>query len=517
MTLPPAAPPVAASVPITSPSVPYRTGAATRQNSGTSQTYKANATVTAGSRPNQNRTNANSQSRSTASSSGDAEAVDSYGDSTPEDAFAYLIQQMSSQGSAPQAPAPQAQSASADQGFFRAWQVASGGATPVVPTVAGQAATGAGASAMESAAATVAAATAPAGVGTDKKMGPGSASRSATATTAASAKDPSPNIPQAPIDVVTAPAPVKPKLALLSDAGGGVAESQMKPQALHAAASKPEAALTVVIRTGDQVAPPPAPAASEAASTVQAAVYAAHQSEAVASQSEAVTSAAETKQENAASSATAPLAGAAQVSGTTQVTSYDAVMPVTGSSSGSSARSETESRKTAAVESAAAPDIAVARSAGPQATAFQDLQLKAEPAKTDTAAPRGEAAKAPAAPAEAPGPEKSASPLKSVALEFTPDGARDVKVRLSERGGEVHVSVHSTDPSVTKNLRAGVTDLASVLEHAGYDAKAWTGGRQQQSNPQQQEPQTPQRRNSRTGAATDQFDNILQQPNQENS
>jgi hypothetical protein len=92
-----------------------------------------------------------------------------------------------------------------------------------------------------------------------------------------------------------------------------------------------------------------------------------------------------------------------------------------------------------------------------------------------------------------------------------------VKVRLSERGGEVHVSVHSTDPAVTKDLRAGVTDLASVLEHAGYDANAWAGDRQQQENPQQQEEQTPQRRNNGSEDGAGQFESILQQPNQENS
>jgi hypothetical protein len=68
---------------------------------------------------------------------------------------------------------------------------------------------------------------------------------------------------------------------------------------------------------------------------------------------------------------------------------------------------------------------------------------------------------------------------------------------------------------VTKNLRAGVSDLASVLEHAGYDAKAWTGARQQQENPQQQAQEAPQRRSNK--AAAEQFDSILQQPNQENS
>jgi hypothetical protein len=276
----------------------------------------------------------------------------------------------------------------------------------------------------------------------------------------------------------------------------------LKPQAVHPTASKPEAALTVVIRPSD-----PTPAAPPAGNeTPQAAQYSPNQPEPAAPVAELAA-----KTDNTATEYGAPLAAAAQV------TSDEAVTPVTPVSAGS-AHADTESHKATAGGAAATPDIAVARSAGTQAATFQDLQLKAEPVKNDNAAPRSAAQTAPAAPPERLAPEKSAAPpVKSVALEFTPDGTRDVKVRLSERGGEVHVSVHSTDPAVTKDLRAGVTDLASVLERAGYDAKAWAGDRQQQGNPQQQQEQTPQRRNNRSGDHAQQFESILQQPNQENS
>ena len=390
---------------------------------------------------------------------------------------------MSSQASA---PVPQAPAANADAGFFRAWQVAGVGSTPVVTAVPTQVSPPPSPSA-------------PASPATDKKQPAISASRSATAATAAPAKEPAQNIPLVPIDIVTALAPVKPKLAELNS-GGGVAETQLKPHEAQTAASQPEAALTVVIRSSDQT-PAATPAGNETAPA---------QTQAQDAQSTATPAA---TPDNSATAGGAPLTGAAQTSSAAQVSSYEAVTPVS-----VAAHADAESRKSTAAESAATPDIAVARSAGTQTAPFQDLQLKAEPARTDNAAPRSEAQKAPAAPAEPPAPEKgSAQPLKSVALEFTPDGARDVRVRLSERGGEVHVSVHSTDPSVTKNLRAGVSDLASVLEHAGYDAKAWAGARQQQENPQQQQQQAPQRRSNRTGAPAEQFDSILQQPNQENS
>ncbi len=78
-------------------------------------------------------------------------------------------------------------------------------------------------------------------------------------------------------------------------------------------------------------------------------------------------------------------------------------------------------------------------------------------------------------------PEKP--PVRAVAIEFRPDGVHDVRVRLAEHAGEVHVSVHSADPSVTQDLREGVTGLAATLTQAGYDARAWTPD---QSQKQQQ-------------------------------
>jgi hypothetical protein len=78
-------------------------------------------------------------------------------------------------------------------------------------------------------------------------------------------------------------------------------------------------------------------------------------------------------------------------------------------------------------------------------------------------------------------PEKP--PVRALAIEFRPDGVHDVRVRLAEHAGEVHVSVHSADPVLTQDLREGVTGLAATLTQAGYDARAWTpdqGQRQQQ-------------------------------------
>ena len=313
----------------------------------------------------------------------------------------------------------------------------------------------------------------------------------------------------APIDVVVPFVPVRPKLPELIG-GAGVSEAELKPRAVHEAPQRPEAALTVVIRNDDQVVP--ASAASSERAATKTAEYSGDQADSAAS-----TPAAITRSETPAvpaPSATASSDSAASTTNTAQVASYEIATAAGAPSTGS----DTEHRKASGGTGAILPDAGALKSAGPQTGAFQDLQLKAEPVKNDSAGARSAPQAAPAAAPERVPPEKSAAPpVKSVALEFTPDGTRDVKVRLSERGGEVHVSVHSTDPTVTRNLRAGVTDLASVLEHAGYDAKAWTGDRQQQGNPQQQQEQTPQRRNNRSGDGAQQFESILQQPNQENS
>jgi hypothetical protein len=117
-----------------------------------------------------------------------------------------------------------------------------------------------------------------------------------------------------------------------------------------------------------------------------------------------------------------------------------------------------------------------------------------------------------AAPPEPPSHEPVATPLKSVSLEFTPDGAGDIKLRVAERAGEVHISLHSSDPSLSGRLHEGVQDLVGSLSKAGYDAEAWTpgqGGRQQQEQPRQQQQKSP-------SPGEEDFDGIYeQQPIQE--
>jgi hypothetical protein len=104
-----------------------------------------------------------------------------------------------------------------------------------------------------------------------------------------------------------------------------------------------------------------------------------------------------------------------------------------------------------------------------------------------------------------------------MSLEFTPDGAREVRVRLSERGGDVHISLHSTDAALSGRLRDGVQDLAGALNHAGYNADAWASGRDDRQQQQQQRDADQQQRQQRRSPkdADNDFSGMMRQNNQE--
>ena len=101
-------------------------------------------------------------------------------------------------------------------------------------------------------------------------------------------------------------------------------------------------------------------------------------------------------------------------------------------------------------------------------------------------------------------------PLKSVSIEFTPDGAQDVRLRLSERGGDVHISLHTTDPSLSGRMNDGVKDLVDSLTTAGYDAQAWTPDQGRQNQRQEEEPRRTRNQGSGDPDA-ETFDGAMQQ------
>jgi hypothetical protein len=133
------------------------------------------------------------------------------------------------------------------------------------------------------------------------------------------------------------------------------------------------------------------------------------------------------------------------------------------------------------------------------------------PPHSASAPPAAPSAKPTAHPEEVDLPEPKQQAVKSLAIEFAPDGSRDIRVRVAERAGDVHISLHSNDASLSGRLNDGVRDLVDSLSTAGYDAQAWTPDQQRQQQRQDEQP----RRSNRNGgdASPDgEFNSLLQQP-----
>jgi hypothetical protein len=71
-------------------------------------------------------------------------------------------------------------------------------------------------------------------------------------------------------------------------------------------------------------------------------------------------------------------------------------------------------------------------------------------------------------------PEHSTSEsVRDISLQLSNKDQGRVQVRLSERAGELHVSVRTPDAGLTRGLRDGLSDLVGRLEHNGYRAETW--------------------------------------------
>lgn len=123
-----------------------------------------------------------------------------------------------------------------------------------------------------------------------------------------------------------------------------------------------------------------------------------------------------------------------------------------------------------------------------------------------------------AASAEVDSTPKSPAALRSVAIEFTPDGAQEVRMRLTERAGDVHISVHSTDSSLSSRLTAGVHDLVGALSSAGFEARAETSDAGLQQRRQNQDrPDEPNRPRRSAGDEGENFGSYFGPTDKENS
>jgi hypothetical protein len=74
-----------------------------------------------------------------------------------------------------------------------------------------------------------------------------------------------------------------------------------------------------------------------------------------------------------------------------------------------------------------------------------------------------------------PEPASAAGPLRDIQFRVNQGGQR-VDVRLTERGGEVHVSVRTPDAQLAGTLREDLPLLSAKLEQTGFRAETWRPG-----------------------------------------
>ena len=64
-------------------------------------------------------------------------------------------------------------------------------------------------------------------------------------------------------------------------------------------------------------------------------------------------------------------------------------------------------------------------------------------------------------------------PAQNISVRLSTDQSPAVEVRVMDRGGEVHVAVHSPDAATSESVRAGLPDLVAKLGQRGYEAEIW--------------------------------------------
>jgi hypothetical protein len=132
----------------------------------------------------------------------------------------------------------------------------------------------------------------------------------------------------------------------------------------------------------------------------------------------------------------------------------------------------------AAVRNAGFPEGHADTSEGQAPPAAADLNTNAVPPPPvpdrEPLAPNNpcESGNSLAPPVAAPSQAASQPVSHDVALRLD-DGQNNVDIRLAERGGEIRVTVHTSDRDLAGTLRADLPDLVGKLRQSGFQAEAW--------------------------------------------
>jgi hypothetical protein len=68
---------------------------------------------------------------------------------------------------------------------------------------------------------------------------------------------------------------------------------------------------------------------------------------------------------------------------------------------------------------------------------------------------------------------KPAAPVNEMVMRISQPGAQNVDVQVSQRAGEVHVAVRTSDSDLAHGFRQGLPELTGRLETSGYRAETW--------------------------------------------
>ncbi|HUJ23024.1 MAG TPA: hypothetical protein VLX58_15945 [Bryobacteraceae bacterium] len=71
---------------------------------------------------------------------------------------------------------------------------------------------------------------------------------------------------------------------------------------------------------------------------------------------------------------------------------------------------------------------------------------------------------------------RSGESVRAISLRLSSADQGAVQVRLSERAGELHLSVRTPDTGLSRGLRDGLSELVGRLETTGYRAEMWQPG-----------------------------------------
>ncbi len=122
----------------------------------------------------------------------------------------------------------------------------------------------------------------------------------------------------------------------------------------------------------------------------------------------------------------------------------------------------------------ARPDAAGSQNASAGMPAAQTLSSGSEDSRNAAASKPGPNDRTPQSPEAQNEPnEPTSGSVRDIAIQLSNKDQGTVQVRLSERAGELRVSVRTPDVGLSRGLRDGITDLVGRLEHNGYRAETW--------------------------------------------